>query len=325
MLPFLHAMLSCLLFLARSPDRFSQQLVRAVWEFLKMKAHYLPSFPPRMPHNKCHAMFRGVQVANFDAHGRRWNGFLHGRKNADGTPNMTCEENYGVVRLERTTDVSSVIASLAEGFRTNCFVHLKKLDGPINFYSRASDFGDGGDSDADPVKTIWSINSKCCIAKADPKPLFIFALDCVLFGNDMLRNKEPFRMGAMGLVEAIPESDLRYIPYATERRIFLSETDQPHISGVQTVNRRGALYASFKGAVKDVISKELELRKALRVQRDVSLSTGQNKKFVKQMIEGNLQTLKDERHVFRPMKFAWSNMHDLEVRAFLPCAFARSG
>ena len=287
-----------------------------------MKAHYLPSFPPRMPHNKSHPMFRGVQTTNFDAHGKQWNGFLHGRKNANGTPNMTCEENFACVRLERSTDILAVVASLAEGFRANCFVHMKKLDGPINFYSRASDFGDGGDSGTDKVRTIWSMSSKCSIARAEPKPLFIFALDCVLFGSDMLRTKEPFRMGAMGLVEEIP--NLSCIPHHTERRVFLAADDLPHFSGSKCKNN-GMMYACFTGAVKDVIPQELALRKALRVEHSVSLNAGKNKKFIKQMIEGNLQTLKDERHVFRPMKFAWSNMHDLEVRSrsYAPRTFAK--
>jgi hypothetical protein len=85
------------------------------------------------------------------------------------------------------------------------------------------------------------------------------------------------------------------------------------------------MYACFTGAVKDVIPQELALRRALRVERSVSLNAGKNNKFIKQMIEGNLQTLKDERHVFRPMKFAWSNMHDLEVRSrsYAPRTFAK--
>ena len=76
-----------------------------------------------------HPIFRKVAKTNFDDNGQSWNGFLHGRKFADGSPDMRCKENYEKARLETNADTSFVIKALAQGFKTNFFVHCQDLDG----------------------------------------------------------------------------------------------------------------------------------------------------------------------------------------------------
>jgi hypothetical protein len=108
---------------------FCGQLLRAHRHYTRMREYYLL---PKVafPHNQTHKVFARVAKINFDDHGQVWNGFRHGRKNPDGSPDMTCKENCDKRRLLKkcqSSDFHRVIQALANGFRKSYFVSCQVL------------------------------------------------------------------------------------------------------------------------------------------------------------------------------------------------------
>ena len=294
---------------------FSGPLIRAHRHYTKMKSYYQLT-PPTRPHNRSHKIFQNVQKPNFDDKGKEWNGFLFGRKNADGSPNMNCAENYErAKRLERCTNFTQVIQALSVGFQTNFFVHCQLLDGPINYYSRATDYGDGGDNSRDPIKTLSSMHSRSTLAKCKPEPpKIIFALDFMLFGAEMSQNETPFRLGVLGLIESVHSTG--DIPASLNgfRKILLHRDD---VVTFPKETIRGRTYCVITGDLRKVIEEEIQLRKNLRSELKVSLLAKTDEPLVTAQIKANLEQLKDDRQVFNPLKFLWTNAHGVEVKVHL--------
>eukprot|EP00047_Mylnosiga_fluctuans_P009655 m.12416 g.12416 ORF g.12416 m.12416 type:complete len:2363 (-) comp2729_c0_seq1:86-7174(-) len=306
---------------------YAKPLYRAVHEYRKMKEYYAPKVPPQ-PHNASHQIFAHVQKRSFDDLGKTWNGFVYGRKNPDGSPDMKCAENYETTRLQKggSFNPALVIQALAFGFKTiddragnvfrpsNIFVHLNKLDGPINNYSRMADMGDGGDSDTDPMRTMFSLHSKSVLAKAKPKPEVIVAIDTMLFGDEMPLQDQPFRLGVLSLVEAVDlaKFDPSLPLLMTKRRVALHSSDP----AANKTTFKGRSYAIIEGPVSEVVRKEIALRKDLRVEEQVKL-LGVCDPLLKDMVTANMETFREDKQVFQPMKYFWCNQYGVELEIHL--------
>mmetsp|Transcript_34674 Transcript_34674/g.72727 ORF Transcript_34674/g.72727 Transcript_34674/m.72727 type:complete len:1069 (-) Transcript_34674:659-3865(-) len=296
---------------------FCTQLFRAYRNYCKMRAYYqLP--PVTRPHNKAHRMFSAVAKTDFDGHGREWNGFLFGRKNPDGSPDMSCAENYErPQRLERCSKFSQVIQALAAGFQNNYFMHCKNLDGPIGYYSRASDLGDGGDSaDAsDNIKTLSSMHTKSTLAKMKPEvPSIIFALDFMLFGAEMPENETPFRLGVLQLIEKVDSTEEIPSSLHGKRRILVHKDDTVTYPKESQGDKE---FCIIEGSLKTVLDKELSLRKELRTELKVSLLAQTDDSLMAAQIKASLEQLKEDRQIFNPLKFLWKNAHGVKVEVNL--------
>ena len=290
---------------------FSSQLIRAYRHYTKMKSYYL-LIPPSKPHNQSHKMFHNVAKTDFDCKGREWNGFLFGRKNADGSPDMNCAENYEKPkRLERCTNFTQVIQALAAGFQANYFVHCPLLDGPINYYSRASDLGDGGDRRGDPIKTLSSMHTRSTLAKRKPDlPKIIFALDFMLFGAEMPRNEDPFRLGVLQMIETVQSTDEMPASLNGVRKILLHSDD---VVPFPTETDGAKRYCVIAGALGKVIEDEIKLRRQLRSELKVTLLAKTDEPLMTAQIKANLEQLRHDRQVFNPLKFLWGNAHGVQV------------
>ncbi len=88
-----------------------------------------------------------------------------------------------------------LLAAIPEGI----FLSTKELDGPKLYYSRLMDHGDVGDSYGsskkknDFVKTIANMHTKSIVNDKKNPPRLVFALDFMLFGAEMPKNKIPIR------------------------------------------------------------------------------------------------------------------------------------
>jgi len=306
-------------------SNFSRVLYRSLHEYHKMKTFYCPS-KPTLPHNQ-NPHFAGVQRTNFDTSTHRWNGFLHGRKNDDGTPNMSCPENYERVRLERaTTDFVPVLKALVCGFAApiagdalvsrSIYVHCAKLDGALGFYSRAADMGDLGDADGDTVRTLSSMHSKSIVGRMKPKPDLVFALEFMLFGESNVLLGEKVRLGVLQMCEVIRLEDLPADRIV--RRIVLHADEIGKIQQPAEIVRlpTGSTFLKLTGPMKEVVKREIELRASLRVvhhQYMLTPDTTKVSQFIADGVVRNMKTFLKAHKIMNSCKFFWSNAFGLEV------------
>lgn len=336
----------------------SKSLTSAYFEFEKMQLFYLPRRPPHgEDHSKSHPVFSRIHFQpakrSFDAEGKHWNGFAFGRKNADGSPDMKCRENYEFRRLVRGSSIENVIQALSRGYPDNFYVHCAELDGPVNSYSRVVDCGDGGDEEKSPhpshslhllsqlcssgssremeernMKTYYTLHTKSSLAKADKSKFSIlFAINSIMFGSQMLDVLEPFRLGALSIAEpcnicVLPDDHRRLIT----RRIALHADDKVSASfsaDCREITHEGRKYLQLHGTVRSVISRELLIRKSpeLRVANQ-KIKLAESRTTDSWVLEQHreklmqLQGAKDN-GVFRPLVFMWKNLYNCELQIHL--------
>ena len=177
---------------------FGRHLNLAFTNYASICEYYVPKRPTSSTPHNAHPMFHRCPLKiSFDEGGKKWNGFLHGRKNADGSPDMKMVENHEFRSLESGyLQPQNVIKALACGFKSNYFVHCHDLDGPIHHYARATELGDGGDANppantpnldikAYNVRTMSTFHNHSVLAKGKDKPVLVFSLDFILFGPQL--------------------------------------------------------------------------------------------------------------------------------------------
>jgi hypothetical protein len=220
--------------------------------------------------------------------------------------------------LERCISFSQVIQALAVGFKNNYFIHCKDLDGPLGYYSGASDLGDGGDSDNDKIKTLSSMHTKSTLAKLKPElPSIIFALEFMLFGAEMPENEVPFRLGVLQLIEKVDSIEEIPLFILGKRRILVHREDiVPFPKEIQGSKE----FCIIEGSLKAVIDKELKLRKDLRTELKVSLLAQTDDALMIAQVQSNLDQLREDRQIFNPLKFLWKNAHGVIVETHLGSA-----
>ncbi len=292
---------------------WSKLITRAYIEFIKMRNHYCPSRPPPgVDHKTSHPMFIHVKGKScFDqtlpnGKVRLWNGYQFGRKNPDGSPDMNCKENYEITMLMRASDHSQVIRALAHGYPNQFFVHCSELDGPVNSFSRVTDRGDGGDSASTNMRTYYTIHSKSTLSKLKQKPVVIFALTSIMFGQEMRDVEVPFRLAALNIVQSC-SIDMLSTTGDIDRYVLLHPSD-PLPPGVSVKTLNGCRYAHVKGCPQSVLKQEMALRRSLRVEEDVRLISGQSAGVVQKLFEEKKSQLQSNKNVFLPLVFLWKNV-----------------
>lgn len=291
---------------------FKKSLTRAYFEFMKMRNHYCPARPaPGFDHRKIHPTFIRVKGKSCfdmtlpDGRVRLWNGFPFGRKNSDGSPDMHCKENYDISILTRSSNDSEVIAALAYGHPTHFFVHCSELDGPTNSYSRVTDRGDGGDSACTEMKTYYTMHSKSTLSKMKQKPVVVFALNSLMFGQEMRDIEIPFRLAVISIVQ---HCSIEMLPDTgdIERYVYLHPNDPSLGCMVQNLNK--SRYAYLTGSPQSAIMKELALRRSLRIENEVKLIEGQCAAVLQRLFQEKSEQLKSSKSVFLPLVFLWKNV-----------------
>jgi hypothetical protein len=296
---------------------YRKSLMRAYFEFIKMRNHYCPSRPPSgCDHRKLHPMFIRVKdkscfdITLSNGQVRRWNGFVFGRKNSDGSPNMYCKENYDITVLTRSSEDTQIIQALAYGFPNQFFIHCSALDGPVNSFSRVTDRGDGGDSASDPMKTFYTIHSKSALSKLKEKPVVVFALNSLMFGQEMRDVEVPFRLAVLNIVQCCT---INMLPCTgnIERYVFLHPGDllRDSLRGcLVQKNRDDQSYAQITGNPQFAIKNELALRQSLRTEIEVTLTEGKCAAVLQKLFEEKSEQLKSSKSVFLPLVFLWKNV-----------------
>jgi hypothetical protein len=242
-----------------------------------------------------------------------WNGFAFGRKNPDGSPDMLCKENYEIARLQTTRDHHLIIAALANGFPENFFVHCAVIDGQLSFFSRAADRGDGGDSEKDALRTLYSIHTKSLMAKLrDNLPPVVFALDMIMFGAEMPEVEHPFRLAAISMVECCELKDLPLQPTRYKRHILVHPEDPGPSTSIGSHHYR-IIGHPHGVSMQDAITREIEFRSRVRVNAQIPLKLEQHS-ILDDLIKQRQQDLQDSKSVFLPLIFFWKNTFQVVLK-----------
>ena len=239
------------------------------------------------------------------------------------TMNMCQVLEKNNVRLGRVDEenVGQVLLHLIRHHPKNVFVSLSTFRGPGDYFSRAQDYGDGGDDDKAPfIRTVSSFHTQCSLHRKNrddtAAPPLVLSLDFMLFGAEMPTVENPYRLGVMQACEPLEESQVRDLPITKRRVLLLPKETAP--AGCKTESRDGKTFMVFSGSLKSVLDSIKAAMQSLDVDEAIPVALASADPTVQNQFNHNLATLKQHKfEIFRQLKLNWRNACALEITAEL--------